>query len=32
MNKSILVAAMVAVALSACGKKEEPKAESKPKP
>ena len=26
MNKSILVAALVAVALTACGKKEEPKA------
>ncbi len=26
MNKSILVAALIAVALTACGKKEEPKA------
>ena len=26
MNKSILVAALLAVALTACGKKEEPKA------
>ena len=31
MNKSILVAALVAVALTACGKKEEPKAEPAPK-